>query len=140
MKTCEKIRLMRENKRWSQEEVANKLNMSANGYAKIERGETRLNLPRLEQIAEIFETDIFEFIRPESGWHCHIGDNNIGDNNSDIAFYNHADQELNFQIERLNLIIQHQKELLQQKDNLLIQQAEELASLKEIIDIIKSKI
>lgn len=37
MKTHEKIRLMRELKQWSQETVAEKLNLSTNGYAKIER-------------------------------------------------------------------------------------------------------
>ena len=38
MKTYEKIRLMREMNQWSQEDVADKLNLSTNGYAKIERG------------------------------------------------------------------------------------------------------
>ena len=49
METHEKIRLIRELNKWSQEEMAEKLAMSAGGYAKIERGETQLNIPRLEQ-------------------------------------------------------------------------------------------
>ena len=63
MKTFEKIRMMREARHWSQEEMAGKLNMSINGYAKIERGETRLNLPRLEQISEILGMDILDLIQ-----------------------------------------------------------------------------
>ena len=63
MKTYEKIRLMREMNQWSQEDVADKLNLSTNGYAKIERGETRLNLPRLEQIAEIFHIDLLDLLQ-----------------------------------------------------------------------------
>ena len=39
MKVHEKIRLIRESKHWSQEDMAEKLNMSLNGYVKIERGE-----------------------------------------------------------------------------------------------------
>ena len=46
MKINEKIKLLREGKHWSQEEMAQKLNMSKNGYAKIERGETSASLGR----------------------------------------------------------------------------------------------
>ncbi len=36
----EKIRFLRQQKGWSQEKMAEKLDMTSNGYAKIERGET----------------------------------------------------------------------------------------------------
>jgi len=54
MSVHEKIRLVRQLKGWSQEDVANKLDMSQNGYGSIERGETDVNLSRLEQIAALF--------------------------------------------------------------------------------------
>ena len=41
MSVNEKIRKFREAKDWSQEQMAEKLNMSLNGYAKIERGEVK---------------------------------------------------------------------------------------------------
>ena len=44
MNVNEKIRIMREVRNWTQEEMAEKLGMSHNGYAKIERGETKLYL------------------------------------------------------------------------------------------------
>ncbi|WP_146121318.1 helix-turn-helix domain-containing protein, partial [Haemophilus influenzae] len=47
MSVNEKIRKVRESKAWSQEQMAEKLNMSLNGYAKIERGETKLYLDKL---------------------------------------------------------------------------------------------
>jgi transcriptional regulator with XRE-family HTH domain len=47
MKVHEKIRNLREAKNWSQEEMAAKLNMSVNGYSKIERGETKAYIPKL---------------------------------------------------------------------------------------------
>lgn len=65
MKSYEKIRELRENHHLTQEEMALKLNLSTTGYAKIERGETRLNIPRLEQIAEILDVDIMEFMSDE---------------------------------------------------------------------------
>ena len=128
MKTFEKIRKMREEKHWSQEEMAGKLNMSINGYAKIERGETRLNLPRLEQISEIFETDILDLIQTGGRGLSY----QVGDNNSDIAFYATASHELAAEIARLKLIINH-------KDELLAQQARELATLQEMVTLLKSR-
>ena len=128
MKTFEKIRKMREEKHWSQEEMAGKLNMSINGYAKIERGETRLNLPRLEQISEIFETDILDLIQTGGSGLSY----QVGDNNSDIAFYATASHELAAEIARLKLIISH-------KDELLAQQARELATLQEMVALLKSR-
>lgn len=127
MKTFEKIRLLRKEQKWTQEEMANKLNLSLNGYAKIERGETRLNLPRLEQIAEVFEMDIMELIQPEMAWSYQVGHNN-----SEIYFYNTPNHNNIAEIEKLRLIIQH-------KDELLNQQANELQSLKEIIMLLKNK-
>ncbi|HDL5208195.1 TPA: helix-turn-helix transcriptional regulator, partial [Mannheimia haemolytica] len=53
MKVHEKIKLLRENNHWTQDEMAQKLSMTTKGYAKIERGETISNLPKIEQIAEV---------------------------------------------------------------------------------------
>ena len=61
----EKIRKVRESKAWSQEQMAEKLNMSLNGYAKIERGETKLYLDKLEQIAQVFDIDVVELMQSD---------------------------------------------------------------------------
>lgn len=42
------VRKFREQKQWSQEYMAEQLELSKNGYAKIERGESRPSLDRLE--------------------------------------------------------------------------------------------
>ncbi len=60
MTVHEKIRFLRQLRGWSQEDMAGKLNMSPNGYGSIERGETDVNLSRLEQIALIFEVRLSE--------------------------------------------------------------------------------
>ncbi|MDP3840527.1 MAG: helix-turn-helix transcriptional regulator [Methylococcales bacterium] len=62
MPAHEKIRFLRQAKGWTQEEVADKLKMSQNGYGSIERGETDVNLSRLEQIAELFEIKLSELL------------------------------------------------------------------------------
>ena len=106
METYEKIRLARELNQWSQEEMAEKLEMSPSGYARIERGEVRLNIERLEQIAQILNIDVSDLIQKDingitiqiikDSENSNIGDVNLFSNNHGIS-----------EIEKLNLIIQH---------------------------------
>ena len=42
--------------------MAEKLGMSHNGYAKIERGETKLYLEKLNQIAQIFNINLSDLV------------------------------------------------------------------------------
>ena len=67
MKINEKIKHLREGKHWSQEEMAQKLNMSKNGYAKIERGETSASLGCLEQVAAVFGIGLCELLADARG-------------------------------------------------------------------------
>ena len=73
MEVYEKIRFIRMFKGWSQDEIAEKLQMTINGYAKIEQGKVDVNLSRLKQISEALgieleqlvglnETNVFNFI------------------------------------------------------------------------------
>lgn len=43
--------------------MAEKLNMSLSGYAKFERGETKLYLDKLKQIVQILDIDVVELIQ-----------------------------------------------------------------------------
>lgn len=62
--------------------MAERLNLTGNGYAKIERGETKLHLDRLEQIAQVFNVDITELL-PDKCLVMVCG-NEIGDNNNGV--------------------------------------------------------
>ncbi len=53
-----RIRRMREDNKWSQQIIAEQLNISIPAYSKIETGVTDVNLSRLEQIAQLFRTDL----------------------------------------------------------------------------------
>lgn len=57
------IKKYRESKGISQSLMASKLGMSLNGYAKIERGITTINLDKLESIAQIFEVTILDLFQ-----------------------------------------------------------------------------
>lgn len=59
MKTiAEKIRLLRLEKGFSQENVADMLGISTTAYGDIERGKTDLTLSRLQSIAHVFSTSL----------------------------------------------------------------------------------
>lgn len=126
MNIQEKIRAMREIKHWSQEEMAEKLEMSPTGYARIERGESKLNLERLQQIANIFNIDVIELMASnEKGLICLISENSDYSSN-----YYASDEKLNLENEKLKLIIEHKNELIEQ-------QKSEILALKEIIKLLK---
>lgn len=132
MNVNEKIRTIREIRNWSQEDMAEKMNMSKNGYAKIERGETKLNLHKLEQIANIFNIDVLELIKND--------DKNVlffmNDHNTN---YYGSNENLTSEIDRLKLTISHKDELLKQRDLVIEQKDSEISALKEIISLLKSK-
>ena len=108
--------------------MALKLNLSTTGYAKIERGETRLNIPRLEQIAEIFDVDILEFISDEKKVVYQVN-NNEAESNTTLTYYA-GTPDNQAELEKLQLIIMHKDEMLEQKDK-------EITMLREMLDLLK---
>lgn len=132
MKVNEKIKLLREARQWTQEEMAQKLSMTTKGYAKIERGETISNLPRVEQIAEVFNMDICELLAygEEGKIYINNTDNNL--TNSFISLGNGTEE-----IQRLQLMLVHKDELLAHKNDIIETQKRELALLREMIEKLK---
>lgn len=127
MEVHDKIRVMREINQWSQEEMAEKLSMSPNGYAKIERGQSSINLDKLQQIANVFNIDMGELITSQDkSFFFSIGDHS--NNNSYFGVSN----VLAAENEKLS-------SLLAMKDTLLAQKDDEIKALKEIIELLKSK-
>mgnify|MGYP001018778666 FL=1 len=129
MKTYEIIRTLREERNWSQKDMAEKLNMSVNGYAKIERGENSVNIFRLEQIAAILEVDVHELLpQPENNPAYLIirGDNNQGSNNL------YQGQELSVEIEKLKQTVLHKDEIISRLES-------ELTTLRQVVALLQTK-
>lgn len=124
MKVHEQIKFFRKLKGWSQEETANKLEMSLNGYGDIERGETDIPFSRLNQITQIFGIDLTELLGVnEKGIVNLIGKANKStwiQQSSQSADY----QQLKFEFEKSQL-------LNAEKDK-------EIALLKRIIELMES--
>lgn len=55
--TIEKIKEMRKNMKFTQEEMAHHLNMSKSSYIRIENEETELTLDNTDRIAQLLKTD-----------------------------------------------------------------------------------
>lgn len=132
MQLHEKIHLMRTIKGLSQEDIAEKLGITANGYGKIERGETDIQWSRLQQIADVLDITIKElvslgdnaFLNLNLGNIEHYQNNNIAP--EQVNLYNGKELEL----EKINL-------LLKQKDKEILLLEEQVMQLKEIISLMK---
>lgn len=124
MKINEKIRFLRESRDWSQEEMATKLNMSTNGYSKIERGESKINTERLEQIANILDMDVLELI-------------SVGERN--VVLFQESDHNLSIigSSEEASLAISQLKLELSYKDQVINLQSREIKMLQEMVELLK---
>jgi transcriptional regulator with XRE-family HTH domain len=124
MKVCEKIKRLRQEKGWSQEEIANKLNISTNAYGCLERGDTDVNLSRLEEISAVFEIDIVDFFEKKTGVF------NLGGTQNNQQNWCNAYQSLDYL--QIKTELEKQQLLNSERDK-------EIAYLKEIIELMKSK-
>lgn len=124
----EKIRVLRELNKWTQEEIAEKLGMTAGGYARIERGEVKLNTTRLEQLASIFQVDIWELLR--SGDNKVIFQINEGDSGGDISLCASSSHQIEFEL--IKREVEYYKKLALEKDK-------QIVLLQEMIEVLRSE-
>lgn len=135
MKVHENIKFFRQQKHWTQEDLADKLDMSPNGYGDIERGDTDITWSRLEQIAQLFEIDVLDLIGFDEKNIFHIKNTRNTTRNTgywNIGAITGNQSQSPFENEKLQLInTQLEKEITYLK--------QEIEHLKEIIDLLKRK-
>jgi transcriptional regulator with XRE-family HTH domain len=115
----EKITFFRKRKGFSQEQVAELLEMSPQGYGKIERDETDVNYSRLELICKVLQTSIQDLVGyaevptyANSNHNSYVGKNGSYQNiigNEKLAFEN---EKLKVENEALRKEIAYQKEII----------------------------
>lgn len=131
MEVVEKIRVLREINQWSQEDMAEKMDISTNAYAHMERGETKLNLEKLDKIATIFNIDIVELLSvSDKGLFLLINEN--GNNNNANYYGGNNNHELLIENEKLKLINDNYEKLISQ-------QASEIDTLKAMIALLQKR-
>jgi len=125
MELYDKIKFMRMFKGWSQEDMAEKLEMAVSGYAKIEQGKTDINFSRLQQIANLFGIELSDLIG--------LSDKNIF---NVIENCNNQSVLSNFNVSTLESDVKQEIEKLRLINE---QQAKEITYLKEIISLLKKE-
>lgn len=127
----QKIRELRMRKGYSQENLAEMLEMTTNGYAKIEQDKTpNLSVRRLEQIAEALDSNVQElYSLGDSNTH-YIGTQNNNNDNS-ISHYV-INQNVPQEYQRLQIENEHFKEKITSLE-------QRIKDLEEIINLMKSK-
>ena len=121
MELSEKIKELRKKRDWSQEIVANKLNISLNSYGALERGETDIKLSRIDELAKIFEVDIsFFFINDAEKTSRRKGDMNrrLDDINVDDYHqleFNNCKLMMEIKTNKLDETIERQKDIISEK-------------------------
>ncbi|MDC2826650.1 helix-turn-helix transcriptional regulator [Rodentibacter pneumotropicus] len=131
MSVNEKIRKLREAKDWSQEQMAEKLNMSLNGYAKIERGESKIYLDKLEQIAQVFDIDVVELMHSDGKNICFQIESPLGS-----IYQGGGETQMLIEIERLKLELSHAREKESLLTKMLEQKDCEIQALKDLLKIV----
>jgi transcriptional regulator with XRE-family HTH domain len=109
------LRKIREIKGMKQEAVAKKLGITTNGYGKIERGESNLNLERLNQIAEVFGISTQDILNFDESVIYNIQNMTNSAPHGTVNNYSLSDEErriFNVQIEALTYLVEKQNKLI----------------------------
>jgi len=125
MQVSDKLKFIRHIKHWSQEEVAHRLNISPSAYGSMERGETKLSLKRLEELAKIFEMDFTQLLDSSEKNIFNFGSIE-GDHWQNWCDHTQSEQvvELKHELEKTRLLLQEREK--------------EVAYLREFIELFKN--
>jgi transcriptional regulator with XRE-family HTH domain len=78
-KVPQNIRKFRELKQITREDIASQLNLTLNGYAKIEQGKVEITVSRLEQISKILNVEVRDIMEFEVQNNFNIKNNTLND-------------------------------------------------------------
>jgi len=123
----EKIRLIRETKGLTQEQVAEKLGVSPSAYGDIERGGNDPKLSKLQKIAEFFEMSLADLVDLGEKGILNINFNNKGKQRTLIFGSSVTEKEMELKDKELAL-----------KDKEIELKNEKIADLNQIIKLLEN--
>ena len=88
-----RIKILREIHNYTQEYVANTIGISQNTYSLLEKGETKLTVERLEQLANLYNLDLIDLIRNSDQTFVHSINNSAGSFSDHVTINQMADGE-----------------------------------------------
>lgn len=150
MLNSSKIRTLRNERGLSQDDMAEKMNISPTSYARLERGEVQPKIKKLQQLAQILEVEMNELL--ESGdknvsLSVSVNENNELSQSSAQAGWNFYHSHNNYygndalaaEIDKLQQALRHKDDSLQQLNALLAQKDREIALLREMLAMLKKE-
>ncbi|MFC5623633.1 helix-turn-helix domain-containing protein [Algoriphagus winogradskyi] len=129
-KTPKIMRILRESNDYSQEFVADYLNINQKTYSNLEAGKSKLTVDRIQKLADLYQVKPDYFLAEELPV---INFNNTGPKSNSNSGYIHTyinEKSVDAFYERLLL----------EKDLQLKEKESQISLLKEMIEILKSKI
>lgn len=137
MDYLEQIRTARECKNYSQETMAEKLNITTGGYSKLERGESKMSVDKLIEIAKVLEIELSDLFLIQGKSPIYAKNNHCSPIQQQYSNYYYVvgDEA----VEKLSHEVKHLNDLLSEKQRLIEQQAEQLDNMKEIIRLLKKE-
>ena len=114
-KIGDNLRKIREIKGIKQESVAKQLGITTNGYGKIERGESAINIDRLEQIATILGISAMDIMQFDESIIFNINTMSNSAPNGIVNNYSLTTEERDLllaQIKSLNEVVDRQNKLI----------------------------
>jgi hypothetical protein len=115
-KIGDNLRKIREIKGIKQESVAKQLGLTTNGYGKIERGETSLNIKRLEEIAIILGVNALDIMQFDENIIFNINTMSNSAPNGTVNNYSLNKEERQFfsdQIKSLSALVEKQNKIIE---------------------------
>lgn len=131
MQIHEKLKIMRLCKDWSQEEMAEKLGYSVNGYAKIERGETDIKVEKLGKIAEALGIELQQFLNLNDKNIFNIIEHSSPQGNNNTCNIYLTETQCAHELEKVKL-------LLQEREKEVSYLKREIEHLSELVNLLKS--
>lgn len=113
----ENIKKFRELKNISRQQMADDLDLSLSGYAKLERGEIDVTLSRINQIAELLKVDASQLLNFDTSQIFNLNHNNLvqGVGTKANTVHYHTDEYLVKYVKVLEQEIERLKEIIQSK-------------------------
>ena len=130
MQIHEKLKVMRQYKGWTQEELAEKLNWAVNSYAKIERGEASIKLEQLKKIAEVMGVKMEELVNSNDKTVFNFAENCQSTNLQNNGYILLTETQCAHELEKAHLIIEL-------KDKEITMQQREIEQLTKMIVLLE---
>lgn len=124
----EKIKKIRELRNFTQDYMANRLEMTQAGYSKIERGQTDLSMSKLDEIAKVLEVPVEDIITFDQQKFFNSFNNVEGNNNGSVVIINSMTQDLKKLYEDKILLLE---KLVQKQEGELTRYANHAGNSKE---------